>query len=272
MATVPSDRSKRRASRKRRFANAARKFVNRALALPGFAMLTVGGAAAILLTTIAGAFGTIEMPFGRRLAFWSVLIGWNIAKWLAWFAWRVKRREDWRRAGAIGAIVVNLPLAIELPVTMWLFGLPVEFAPARVWVEAAAISATLFVVIHAARRPTASPATTDPGVLTRAGVRDPHDVRAVTAEDHYCRLHLAAGGSVLVLARFADTLAELSGCDGERVHRGAWVASAAFQGAVRDGRTWRLVAGELRLPVSASYLAAVRARGWLRIKPPIGVA
>ena len=105
-------------------------------------------------------------------------------------------------------------------------------------------------------------------------MRDLADVQAVTAEDHYCRLHLAGGAKPLVLARFADVLAELGGIDGEqdssrRMDRGRRASTARM----REGRAWRLVLADgTRLPVSASHIAAVRARGWLRIKPKLGVA
>ena len=118
------------------------------------------------------------------------------------------------------------------------------------------------------RRVPVAPGARD--VLLRAGVRDLAHVHGVRAEDHYCRIHLVGGQSLLVLARFADTLAELAGIDGEQVHRGAWAAAAGVDGAVRDGRAWRLVLADgTRLPVSASYAARVRARGWLRTKPTI---
>lgn len=274
MATLSPDQPVRRRRRNRGFAKSARKFVDRALALPGFAMLMTGGAAAIVLATIMGAFGTIDMPIGQRLGFWSVLIGWNMAKWLAWFACTIRTPRDWRRAAAIGAVVINLPLPLEIPAALWLFGIASAVDPTRTWIEAAAISATLFVVLFFARPRRIDPAAvTDDGILFRAGVRGLSDVQAVTAEDHYCRLHLAGGAKPLVLARFADVLAELAGIDGEQVHRGAWIASASVDGAVREGRAWRLVLGDgTRLPVSASHLTAVRERGWLRIKPGFGVA
>jgi hypothetical protein len=274
MATLSPDQPGRPRRRNRGFAKSARNFVKRVMALPGFAMLMLGGGAAIVLTTIMGAFGTIEMPFGQRLGFWSVLIGWNILKWLAWFGWMIRGPQDWRRAGAIGAVVINLPLPLEIPATLRLFGIASEIDPARTWIEAAAISATLFVVLFFVRPHRAVPATlADDGILFRAGVRDLADVQAVTAEDHYCRLHLSGGTKPLVLARFADTLGELAGVDGEQVHRGAWVAAARVDGAMREGRAWRLVLADgTRLPVSASHLAAVRQRGWLRIKPGFGVA
>lgn len=273
MATLSPNQPGRRRRRNRGFAKRVRKFVDRAAALPGFAMLAIGGGAAIVLATIMGPFGTIEMPLAQRLGFWSVLIGWNIAKWLAWFAWTIRAPHDWRRAAAIGAVVINLPLPLEIPVALWLFGVPSAIDPLRTWVEAGAISLTLFVVLFlAAPRRRRDLALADDGILFRAGVRDLADVQAVTAEDHYCRLHLAGGAKPLVLARFADTLAELARIDGEQVHRGAWIAAASVDGAVREGRAWRLVVTDgTRLPVSASYVAAVRARGWLRIKPGFGV-
>ena len=274
MATLSPDQPKRRRSRNRGFANAARNFVKRATALPGFAMMMLGGGAAIALATITGAFGTFQMPLGTRLGFWSVLIGWNMVKWQGWFAWRVRSPSDWRRAGLLGALVVNLPLPLEIPAALALFGLSTEISAVGVWIEAGAISAILFVImLFTRRRPVPSMPLADTGLLFRAGIRDPAEVRAVRAEDHYCRVHLGDGRSLLILARFSDTLAELAGIDGEQVHRGAWIAAAGMDGAVRDGRAWRLVLADgTRLPVSDTYLSAVRARGWLKIKPKVGVA
>ncbi|MDB5678245.1 LytTR family DNA-binding domain-containing protein [Sphingomonas bacterium] len=273
MATLSPDQPDRRRRRNRGFAKPARKFVDSALALPGFTMLMLGGGAAIVLATIMGAFGTIELPFGTRLGFWSVLIGWNMAKWLMWFAWWIRGPQDWRRAAAIGAVVVNLPLPLEIPAALWLFGIAGEIDPARTWIEAGVISATLFIVLFFARAHPAPATLPEDGILFRAGVRDLAAVQNVTAEDHYCRLHLAGGAKPLILARFADVLAELGGVDGEQIHRGAWVAASAVDGAVREGRVWRLVLADgTRLPVSASHVAAVRTRGWLRLKPKLGVA
>jgi hypothetical protein len=275
MATLSPDQPKRQRPRNRGFANAARNFANHVVALPGFVPLTAGGLAAIVLATITGAFGTIAMAYPARLGFWSLLIGWNIAKWIAWFAWRVRRPQDWRRAAVIGALLINLPLPLEIPLALRVFGVSTAIDPARTWIEAAAISATLFVALFLARRSGRSEAVVpaDTGILFRAGVRDLADVHGLRAEDHYCRVHLDDGRSLLVLARFADLRAELAGIDGEQVHRGAWVAAAGMDGAVREGRAWRLVLGDgTRLPVSDTYLSAVRARGWLKIKPKLGVA
>lgn len=88
---------------------------------------------------------------------------------------------------------------------------------------------------------------------------------AVTAEDHYLRLHMDDGRKPMVLYRFGDALADLADQDGVQVHRGAWIAARGVAGAERDGRRWwlRLPDGT-RLPVSERHLPAVRERGWLK--------
>jgi hypothetical protein len=269
------------AGRNAGFAKQARKFAKRALDLPGFPILPIAGLAAGLLMVVVGAFGTDAMPLPTRIAFWATLLGWNILKWQVWFALLVRRSADWRRAAAIGVVVLNLPLPIEISLSLNLFGIDYAADPARTWLQALAISAAIFLVLLIARisrqAPPAAPAmaasATTPqtvrpdGLLERAGIADPAMLHAIEAEDHYCRLHLAGGRSLLVLHRFGDALAEVAGHDGAQVHRGAWVAAGGVAGARRDGRRWVLLLLDgTGIPVSASFAAAVRARGWLRIR------
>jgi len=102
------------------------------------------------------------------------------------------------------------------------------------------------------------------GLLARAGLPSPAALLAIVAEDHYCRVHISDGSSALVHHRFGDALDEVAGLDGLRVHRGAWVADAGVTGAAREGRRWLLaLADGSRIRVSARYVAALRARGWL---------
>ncbi|WBY06730.1 hypothetical protein PIB19_14450 [Sphingomonas sp. 7/4-4] len=55
------------------------------------------------------------------------------------------------------------------------------------------------------------------------------------------------------------------------MHRGAWVAADAVEGAERDGRRWRLrLAGGAAISVSATYAAEARRRQWLRPPPRAG--
>ena len=137
-------------------------------------------------------------------------------------------------------MVVNLPLPLEIPAILRLFGIAVTIDPARTWLEAAAISVTLFVILFFVRQRPVAMMLAEDGILFRAGVRDLHDVQAVTAEDHTA-VAPPRGAKPLVLARFADLVAEVGGIDGVQVHRSAWVAAASVDGAIREGRAWRLV-------------------------------
>lgn len=258
------------------FAKRARNFANRVAALPGFPILPIAGFAAAMLMIIVGAFGTGQMPLAMRAGFWGVLLSWNILKWQIWFALLVRRPTDWPRASAIGAVVLNLPLPFEIALSLRLFGIDDSPGLAQTWAEAFAISVVVFLVLIIAgvrRRAEPGTAVTAPlviapdGLLARAGITDPAALQAIEAEDHYCRLHLAGGRSLLVLHRFGDALKEVANHDGAQVHRGAWVSARGVAGAERDGRRWLLLLADgARIPVSTRFTKIVRARGWLPLR------
>lgn len=84
---------------------------------------------------------------------------------------------------------------------------------------------------------------------------------AVSAEDHYLRVHTDLG-ETLILRRFGDALADLAGLEGARVHRGWWVARSAVVRSERDGdRPVLLLTNGARVPVSRTYVAAAREAG-----------
>jgi len=82
-------------------------------------------------------------------------------------------------------------------------------------------------------------------------------------EDHYLRVYTRLG-SDLILMRMRDALAELDGLDGAQIHRSWWVARAAVERVVRDGRNVTLaLPGGLQAPVARSQVAVLKAAGWL---------
>lgn len=84
------------------------------------------------------------------------------------------------------------------------------------------------------------------------------DVICLEMDDHYVKVH-TTGGSCLILMRFADAVADL-GSFGMQVHRSYWVAHRHMRATVRrDGRTMLRVTGGRNLPISRTYLPAVRA-------------
>jgi DNA-binding LytR/AlgR family response regulator len=85
------------------------------------------------------------------------------------------------------------------------------------------------------------------------------ELLALEAEDHYLRV-ITAAGSDLILMRMSDALAELGHGIGLQVHRSWWVAHAAIAAVNRNnGRTALLLKNGLEVPVSRTYLSAVRA-------------
>lgn len=267
---------------KRNFAKSAMDFVKstgrRIAALPGFRFLLLGCAAAAVVMILSGGFRTWTLPLPRRALFWSMLIGWNFVKWQSWFAFTVRRPRDWPRAAAIGSVILILPIPFEVQAAAGLVGgetgpthwpvLGSAFAIGiTIWLVALALVRTMRSAAETAAEPVTPPMVKPTGLLARVRAR-PHQLAAVLAEDHYCRVRLIDGGESLVHYRFADAVDDLAGIEGARVHRGAWVADAAVRGAERDGRRWMLCLSEgSRVPVSATFRDQARARGWLN--PPL---
>jgi hypothetical protein len=258
------------------FANGAYGFVNRVARLPGFPIIVILSLAAAGILTVAGAFGTSQLPLATRAVFWLCLMGWNALKWQLWFAWRVRRNQDWWPAALIGTLAVNWSLPFEIALLLAMLGVTATISTPSVWLEALAIAAIIAVVIGLALRRSPHAAAAEDSRMKQAEPNesndllpfDPSAIHAVTAEDHYCRFHLADGSEQLVLSRFGDLLGALATLDGEQTHRSAWVASAADAVAIRRGRSWRLqLASGQELPVSRSHAARVRHRGWLRRSP-----
>lgn len=99
--------------------------------------------------------------------------------------------------------------------------------------------------------------------LRRIPARLGDTVLALEMEDHYVRIHTPLG-SALILMRLRDAVEELAAMPGMQVHRSYWVAAAAVAGIEREpgGRLMLVLRNELRIPVSRSRAAAVRAAGW----------
>jgi DNA-binding LytR/AlgR family response regulator len=88
-------------------------------------------------------------------------------------------------------------------------------------------------------------------------------IHAVSAEDHYLRLHTSKG-SDLILMRLADAIMELEGLEGAQVHRSWWVARDAVKDVRRDGaRVSLLLPDGGEAPVSRPNVKALRDAGWI---------
>ena len=89
------------------------------------------------------------------------------------------------------------------------------------------------------------------------------DIYALAAEDHYLRVHTSAGDA-LILMRLYDAIRELDGIEGSQTHRSWWVAKNAVADAARGGGKAALtLKNGLCVPVSRSYVKALKQDGWL---------
>ena len=101
-------------------------------------------------------------------------------------------------------------------------------------------------------------------LLARLPVRLGRDIVALQMEDHYVRVHTTLGSDLLLMP-MAQAVEALAAVEGMRVHRSWWVARAAVEGQVLDGRNLRLrMRGGLEAPVARTSVAQVRTAGWLR--------
>ncbi len=86
---------------------------------------------------------------------------------------------------------------------------------------------------------------------------------ALESEDHYLRLHTGAG-SELILMRLRDAIGQLTDTPGLQVHRSFWVASLAVARIERRGAQAQLILSNgFKVPVSRTYMTALRDAGWL---------
>lgn len=241
--------------------------------------LVVGAAA--LLFGILGPFGThVLMAFGARLAYWLVTaaaIGGPIALTL----WALRRhvftgRLPWWVSGLVavlavlpGLLVVEAALAFWAPHAAQYVTVP-ELAVQILILNLLGVGAENLLRTLLANRPeaeAAGPAAPTAATVPFADRLPPHlagaRLLALQAEDHYLRIHTAAG-EALIHMRLSEAVARLGAVDGLQVHRSHWVARAALAGTERrEGRLFLRLEGGLLVPVSRSFRARLAAANWL---------
>ena len=103
--------------------------------------------------------------------------------------------------------------------------------------------------------------TADSRFLKKIPKRLGVDVIAMSAEDHYVRVHTPLG-KALVLYRFSDAMAEMPTGIGFQVHRSHWVRKSAITDFRKRGKGQVLILdGALEIPVSKRFIEVVKASG-----------
>jgi hypothetical protein len=241
-----------------------------------------------LILAFVGALETSQLAMLPRIAYWQILmlsgatIGLGVSEMIE--RWGKFRARQWIEMPLI-AILIALPLSMMVVGTSNIFFStpPPSFYGFSVmlgitFVISLAMTALNYLMhwpVKTEPQTVAAPVATPvapPAIEqqpNRLAERLPlplrgSDIIALEAEDHYLRVHLAGGGSTLILMRLSDAIAELPADKGAQTHRSWWVAKAAVEGVSKgDGRATLRMSGGLEAPVSRSFYKALGDKGWL---------
>jgi DNA-binding LytR/AlgR family response regulator len=231
-------------------------------------------AAAGLFLAFSGAMGTADVPLAQRLLYWTplmllgALVGHGASVVISRFP---GARDNVWLFGALLAVAIALPFTVVVwGYTSLMFGafavaaLPSLFG--GVLLISAAMTANMILANLPGRVTHAAAGADAPGGV-RFLERLPPKLKgaaiyAVSAEDHYLRLHTSKG-SDLILMRLAEAISELEGLEGAQTHRSWWVAKDAVESARRDGdRVTLALKGGAEAPVSRPNIKPLREAGW----------
>ena len=227
-----------------------------------------------------GVYGTVEIPFPARIVYWSGLIAVGAAT--ALFVSPLVF-ERWLKTAHPALQIAVASLLISLPVTIGIIILeaagdgsltqPMWWGQQYLYVVV--VSALLTTGGWALDRlqeksaamalATTQPASAgSPAFAERLPIKfRSGTVYAVSAEDHYLRVHTSLG-ETMVLMRLADAVRELASLEGLQTHRSWWVAKQGLADASRDdGKVTLKLKSGAEAPVSRTYQKAVKDAGWL---------
>lgn len=234
----------------------------------------------------------VDATFGQAFLFWGLRpIVLALGLWLAdelvsRFLTDRLTTPEWLKPAVLVPAIGLLPLAITEGVMELHLPFRPEFLDEELWAFSPVLAllgeyvtlATVVVPIHlvlwliidkGAHRTSDEHETVPlsaPEFLQRTANMRLEDVLALQAEEHYVRVY-SNGGAELIHYRFGNAVEEMPAELGLQVHRSWWVADSAVRSAKRGSRRWQLdLVTDDAVPVSDSYVKAVRERGWLKRK------
>ena len=232
---------------------------------------------ALLLAYLA-PFGTDKAPFAPRALYWvltmAAMTSLGVASTLAARRVRGISHSDALTAATAFSLLVGLGAPLVWLSTDLYFDFPIRISQFGYFAAPVAVISVVMIALNwvtdrstkegaVAQAP--APASIDAPVklLQRLppALRGA-EILAVSAEDHYLRVHTDRG-SDLILLRLSDAMAELSGLEGEQTHRSWWVARAAVKAVRRtDGRAELTLIDGQKVPVSRAQAQRLKALGW----------
>ncbi|WP_417476408.1 LytTR family DNA-binding domain-containing protein [Maricaulis sp.] len=232
--------------------------------LPTIAIILVLGS----FLSVLGPYQTHRLGFPGVWLYWVGLmcVGWASNALVTLFLARLT--GNWSRLAhyALASFLISVPITISVATIQALLSqpfraqaLPVVFI--FVWVISAAVTALGWLMERrntAPQTPAVGRALLDklPPRLKRA------PLLALQSEDHYLRVHTAAGDA-LILMRLSDAMTAVENLDGRQTHRSWWVARDAVDAVSRgDGRAMLTLSNGVQAPVSRTHAPALRESGW----------
>lgn len=244
-----------------------------------------------LLMALISPLRTDRIAFLPRLAYWEIImisgatLSSGISEGIA--RWGRLRSRPWLEV-PFTSLLIALPLTLIVIATSSLFFGAERSIAGRLfgffgmtWAICTAVHSLIYFV---GRAPVAElPADPDNGQsadgppipvteaqpsIARFMLRLPPALRnlsvdAIEAEDHFLRVHLETGQSVLIRARLSDAVLELPPDLGAQTHRSWWVARPAIAQVVRsDGRVTLKLRHGIEAPVSRSFYRPLKLQGW----------
>jgi len=226
-----------------------------------------------VLLGLAGPFGTFEtLALLPRLAYWVATVVFTYAagyglSLLADNAWG-RGRPLWQRF-----IIMVIPAGLGATLIVSVLNV-IAFGTVNYdWTDALVLAGQCFAVAmgvvvvllmtnrHDFPSGPREAAPTTPAILDRVPLPQRGALLALVVEDHYVDI-VTEKGKALVLMRLADAIRETAPVAGIRIHRSHWIATNAVVKAHRsDGKLMVELSNGMRLPVSRSAIAAVKAAG-----------
>ncbi|WP_055047448.1 LytTR family DNA-binding domain-containing protein [Devosia sp. A16] len=231
-----------------------------------------------LLLGLVGPFGTLEtMSLVQRLAYWAAIVvssyglAYAVARMLSRsFGIGRRLRSSWSRILVFGAIA-GLPVTVAVSAVdlVALGRLPTDLP--MLYLQCTLIGLCVMAMLEivdtslgqAAAQPSPAPAPPGPPpIVERLPPPQRGRLVSLSVADHYVEV-VTERGRGLVLIRLGDAIGETTGVPGLQIHRSHWVALSAIRRLVRtEGKPMLELADGRRLPVSRSYIEAVREAGF----------
>lgn len=233
---------------------------------------SLGGLVVVaLILGVSGPFQTYDvLPLAPRMAYWALMTGLtfavgNFAGTYVSIATDDWQRLRWLRRMLIGSAAGLPVMLVVFLVNGWVLKQNMPLADMAALAFYCVVISIAISMLHGIFGPTnnSTPATGVAALLQRLPLQMRGALVSLSVQDHYVEVTTAKGKS-LVLMRLSDAIAETGGIAGLQVHRSHWVALDGVSAVHRrDGKVNIVTSAGAELPVSRTYVGAVKAAGLL---------